>query len=37
MKKYLGIQHILSNMRKAIDIYNMIDDGDKIAVALSRW
>lgn len=37
MKKYLGLQHILSNIRKAIDTYNMIDEGDKVAVALSRW
>ena len=29
------MQKILSYMRKAIDDYNMIEDGDKIAVALS--
>ena len=29
------MQKILSKMRKAIDDYNMISDGDKIAVALS--
>lgn len=29
------MQKILSKMRKAIDDYNMIDEGDKIAVALS--
>lgn len=29
------MQKILSYMRKAIDEFNMIDDGDKIAVALS--
>ena len=29
------MQHILSNMRKAIEDYNMIDEGDKIAVCLS--
>ncbi len=29
------MQKILSYMRKAIEDYNMIDDGDKIAVALS--
>lgn len=29
------MQRILSYMRKAIDDYNMIEDGDKIAVALS--
>lgn len=29
------MQHILSKMRKAIEEYNMIDDGDKIAVCLS--
>ena len=37
MKKYIGVQNILSHMRKAIDTYNMIDEGDKIVVALSRW
>lgn len=29
------MQHILSKMRKAIEEYNMIDEGDKIAVCLS--
>ena len=29
------MQRILSYMRKAIDDYNMIEDGDKLAVALS--
>ena len=29
------MQHILSKMRKAIEDYNMIDEGDKIAVCLS--
>ncbi|MCL2860552.1 MAG: tRNA 2-thiocytidine(32) synthetase TtcA [Oscillospiraceae bacterium] len=29
------MQRILSNLRKAIEEYNMIQDGDKIAVALS--
>lgn len=29
------MKHILSSMRKAIEDYNMIEDGDKIAVALS--
>jgi len=29
------MQRILSYMRKAIEDYNMIDDGDKVAVALS--
>ena len=29
------MQRILSYMRKAIDDYNMIEEGDKIAVALS--
>ena len=29
------MQQILSKMRKAIEEYNMIDDGDKIAVCLS--
>ena len=29
------MQHILSKMRKAIEEYNMIEDGDKIAVCLS--
>lgn len=30
-----NIQKILGHMRKAIDDYNMIEDGDKVAVALS--
>ena len=29
------MQHILSKMRKAIEEYNMIENGDKIAVCLS--
>lgn len=29
------MQHILSKMRKAIEEYNMIEDGDKIAVGVS--
>ena len=29
------MQKILSYMRKAIEDYNMIEEGDKIAVALS--
>ena len=29
------MQHILSKMRKAIEDYNMIDEGDKIAICLS--
>ena len=29
------MQQILSKMRKAIEEYNMIDEGDKIAVCLS--
>ena len=29
------MQQILSYMRKAIEDYNMIEEGDKIAVALS--
>lgn len=29
------MQHIISSMRKAIEDYNMIEDGDKIAVGLS--
>ncbi|MBR3673622.1 MAG: tRNA 2-thiocytidine biosynthesis protein TtcA [Clostridia bacterium] len=34
-KEVLFMQKILGYMRKAIDNYNMIEDGDKIAVALS--
>ena len=29
------MKHILSYMRRAVEDYNMIEDGDKIAVALS--
>ena len=29
------MQKILSSMRKAIELYSMIDENDKIAVALS--
>ena len=29
------MQRILSSLRKAIEDYNMIEDGDKIAVGLS--
>ena len=29
------MKHILSYTRRAIEDYNMIEDGDKIAVALS--
>ena len=29
------MQHILSKMRKAIEEYQMIEEGDKIAVCLS--
>ena len=29
------MKHILSYMRRAIEDYDMIEDGDKIAVALS--
>ena len=29
------MQRILSYIRKAVDDYNMIEDGDKIGVALS--
>ena len=29
------MQKILSKMRKAVEDYNMIEEGDKIAVALS--
>ena len=35
MKKLLGMQPILGHIRKAVDTYGMIEDGDKIAVALS--
>ena len=37
MIKFEGIQPILSQMRRAIDTYEMIEENDKIAVALSRW
>ena len=29
------MKHILSYMRRAVEDYNMIEEGDKIAVALS--
>ena len=29
------MQHIVSNMRRAIEDFNMIEEGDKIAVCLS--
>lgn len=35
MKKYNDMQHMLTYVRKAVDTFNMIDNGDKIAVALS--
>lgn len=31
------MQKILSLLRKAIEDYNMIDEGDKIAVRLIWW
>ncbi len=35
MKDFKTIQHLLSHARKAIEEYNMINDGDKIAVGVS--
>ena len=35
MKTFKSIQHILSHSRKAIEEYNMIEDGDRIAVGVS--
>lgn len=37
MLKFEGLQPILSHIRKAVDTYNMIDENDKIAIAVSRW
>lgn len=31
----MKLQQVLSNVRKAVDNYNMIDDGDKIAIGIS--
>lgn len=31
----MKLQKLLGNTRKAIDTYNMIDEGDKIAVGIS--
>ena len=35
MKEFKSIQHILSHVRKAVEEYDMISDGDKIAVGIS--
>lgn len=35
MKEFKSIQHILSHVRKAVEEYDMIQDGDKIAVGIS--
>ena len=35
MKEFQSIQHILSHTRKAIEEYNMIENGDVIAVGIS--
>lgn len=35
MKELKSIQHILSHTRKAIEEYDMIEDGDRIAVGIS--
>ncbi len=35
MKEFKSIQRILSHTRKAIEEYNMIEDGDRIAVGVS--
>ena len=35
MKEFKDIQRILSHVRKAVEEYSMIEDGDKIAVGIS--
>ena len=35
MKEFKDIEHILSHVRKAVEEYGMIEDGDKIAVGIS--
>lgn len=35
MKEFSNIEHILSHTRKAVEEYDMIKDGDKIAVGIS--
>lgn len=35
MRAFKDIQHILSHVRKAVEEYDMIQDGDKIAVGIS--
>ena len=35
MKEFNNIEHILSHARKAVEEYNMIESGDKIAVGIS--
>ncbi len=35
MKEFSNIEHILSHARKAVEEYDMISDGDKIAVGIS--
>ena len=35
MREFKSIQKLLSQVRRAVDGYNMIEDGDKIAVGVS--
>ena len=35
MKEFKDIQRILSHVRKAVEEYSMIENGDKIAVGIS--
>lgn len=35
MKEFKDIEHILSHVRKAVEEYDMIEDGDRIAVGIS--
>ena len=35
MREFKNIEHILSHVRKAVEEYEMIEDGDKIAIGIS--